>query len=51
MELLSNAQQPSQNNGGAGTPGVAWTRDEREVLCAVYVEATLNAEVGTDQRM
>ena len=42
---------PSENNGGAGTRGVSWTRDEREVLCAVYVEATLNAEVGTDQRM
>jgi len=42
---------PSENNGGAGTRGVSWTRDEREVLRAVYVEATLNAEVGTDQRM
>jgi len=33
------------------TRGVGWIRDEREVLCAVYVEATLNSEVGTDQRM
>jgi len=42
---------PSENNGGAGTRGVSWTRDEREVLCAAFVEATLNAEVGTYQRM
>ena len=48
---LQRGALPSQNNGGAGTRGVSWTRDEREVLCAVYVEATLNAEVGTDQRM
>ena len=47
----SDLTPPSENNGGAGTRGVSWTRDEREVLCAVYVEATLYAEDGTDQRM
>jgi len=34
-----------------GVRGVSWTRDEREVLCSVYVDATLNAEVGIDQRL
>jgi len=34
-----------------GVRGVSWTRDEREVLCFVYVDATLNAEVGIDQRL
>jgi len=30
---------------------VGWIHDEREVLCGVCVEATLNSEVGTDKRM
>jgi len=30
---------------------VSWTPDEREFLWAAYVEATLNAEVGIDQRL
>ena len=34
-----------------GVRVVSWTPDEREFLCAAYVEATLNAEVGIDQRL
>ena len=34
-----------------GVRGVSWTRDEREVLCSVYVYATLNAEVDIYQRL
>jgi len=34
-----------------GVRGVSWIHDEREVLCSVYVDATLNAEVGIDQRL
>jgi len=38
-------------DGLRGVRGVSWTPDEREFLCAAYVEATLNAEVGIDQRL
>jgi len=31
--------------------GVSWSQGEREILCTVYVEATLNAAVGIDQRL
>jgi len=39
------------NSSPRGVRGVSWSQDEREVLCTVYVEATLNAEVGIDQRL
>jgi len=31
--------------------GVSWALDEREVVCSVYVNATLHAGVGIDQRL
>ena len=39
------------NSSPRGVRGVSWSQDEREILCTVYVEATLNAEVGIDQRL
>jgi len=48
---VSNISRDPGSGGSRPTRGVGWIRDEREVLCAVYVEATLNSEVGTDQRM
>jgi len=48
---VSNISRDPGSGGSRPTRGVRWIRDEREVLCAVYVEATLKSEVGTDQRM
>ena len=51
QDPLADTTRPAGTGGSRPTRGVGWIRDEREVLCAVYVEATLNSEVGTDQRM
>jgi len=50
---LSPQRPPNALAGGSlrGVRGVSWTPDEREFLCATYVEATLNAEVGIDERL
>jgi len=51
QDPLADTTRPAGTGGSRPTRGVGWIREEREVLCAVYVEATLNSEVGTDQRM
>lgn len=43
------ARGQAQNKSGRGTRGVSWIDAERNVLAAVYKEATLNAVVGVDQ--
>jgi len=51
QDPVGNHARVPATGGSRPTRGVGWIRDEREVLCGVYVEATLNSEVGTDQRM
>ena len=50
-DLFFNLARDPGTGRSRPTRGVGWIRDECEVLCALYVEATLNSEVGTDQRM
>jgi len=45
------AQASGHAAGGRGTRGVSCTDAERNVLSAVYKEATLNAEMGVDQSL
>lgn len=48
---VANIFLATWTGGSCQTHGVGWTWDELELLCAVFVEATLNSELGTDRRM